>query len=222
MESEQVIKHRMEQTRESLIEKIETLENKVMNSVQNATSAVSETVASVKETMHEGVESVKDAVDVKAHVDRHPWLMIGGSIFAGYVLANMLSGGRKPAAEVGPAPPLSSRSLRAPANGRHTEEKPATSTIGSWLGPIEPELEHLKGLAVGAALGAIREMLAEEVPPHMAEQLRMIVDGITKKMGGEPVPTSDFVANKPSTSACAGAEATAGAGARFGSEKPGW
>jgi len=219
MESEQAIKHRMEQTRESLIEKIETLENKVMNSVQDATSAVSETVANVKETMHEGVESVKDAVDVKAHVDRHPWLMLGGSIFAGYVLANLLAGGKKSAPEE-LAPRPTTRLLRTPGNGRHTTEKPtaSTSTIASWLGPIEPELEHLKGLALGAALGAIREMLAEEVPPRMAEQLRTIIDGITKKMGGEPVPSSDFAASKTSASTCE----AAGVGTRFDTDKPGW
>jgi len=209
MESEQVIRHRMEKTRESLIDKIETLENKVMNSVQDATSAVNETVASVKETMHDGVETVKEAVDVKAHVDRHPWLMFGGSIFAGYVLSSLLAGGKKSA----PARP-ESRALRFPANGRHSTEKPAAAPTGSWLGPVAPELEHLKGLALGVALGTVREMITKEVPPHMAEQLRTIIDGITQKMGGEPVPSSDFAASCSSSSTCEGAESTAGVGTR--------
>jgi len=215
MESEQAIKHRMEQTRESLIEKIETLENKVMNSVQNATSAVSETVASVKETMHDSVETVKDAVDVKAHVDRRPWLMFGGSIFAGYVLANLLAGGKKPAPEI---PQPASRRLHVPGNGRHITEKPTAPATGSWLGAIEPEFQRLKGLALGVALGTVREMLTEEVPPHMAEQLRTIIDGITQKIGGEPVPSSDFAASKTSASTCE----AAGVGTRFDTDKPGW
>ena len=95
MENEEVIRHRMEQTREALTEKLETLEQKVADSV----SAVTDTVASVQEKVHEGVESVKDAVDVKAHVERHPWLMLGGSVLCGYVLGDLLL------ANSGPRPP---------------------------------------------------------------------------------------------------------------------
>jgi hypothetical protein len=200
----------MERTRESLTDKLETLEQKLVDSVQEATTAVADTVTSVKETMNEGVESVKDAVDVKAHVDRHPWLMLGGSIFAGYVLSNLLAGGKKSV----PAQP-ESQAMHFPANGRHSTEKPAAAATGSWLGPVAPELEHLKGLALGVALGTVREMLTKEVPPHMAEQLRSIIDGITQKMGGEPVPSSDFAASTCASSTCEGAEATAGVGTRF-------
>jgi len=207
MENEELIRQRMERTRESLTEKIETLECKVMNSVQEATSSVKETVA-----------NVKDAVDVKAHVDRHPWLMFSGSILAGYVLANLLDGGKRaPPEALRPAPPPP-KPQRVPGNGRHSSEKPQAPATSSWLAPIEPEINHLKGLALGVALGTVREMVTEEVPPHMAEQLRTIIDDVTRKIGGEPVPSSDFAASKSALSACV----AAAEGARFDTEKPRW
>ena len=96
MENEELIRQKMEHTRESLTDKLETLEDKLLSSVHQATSAVTETVASVKETVNDSVESVKDAVDIPAHVDRHPWLAFGGSLLCGYMLGSMFGGARSP------------------------------------------------------------------------------------------------------------------------------
>jgi ElaB/YqjD/DUF883 family membrane-anchored ribosome-binding protein len=191
MENEEVIRRQMEQTRESLHEKLETLEQKVTNSV----TAVTDTVASVKEKMHEGVESVKDAVDVPAHVERHPWLMLGGSVLCGYVLGNLLSRDRNRAPASQPAEP---RMIYG--NGR--QQPPRQEAAGpskSWLSAFEPEIRHLKGVALGATLGTFRELLIEQAPPHMADKLREIIDAVTKKAGGEPIPSSDWAATKPAT-----------------------
>ena len=218
MENEEIIRHNMEQTRESLTDKLETLEKKVMSSVEKATTAVNETVTSVKETMHEGVETVKDAVDVPAHVERHPWLMLGGSVLCGYVLGTLLSGGKKAPQNAAPAPLPPIKPSRVPGNGRHPVEAPQPVAAGpSWFSAIEPEIQHLKGLALGVTLGTVREILAEQVPPHVAEQLRTIVDGLTEKLGGEPIPSADFAASK-----CPSESAVATEGSGFDVEKPRW
>jgi len=62
MENEDVIRKQMEETRTSLTEKLETLENKVVGTVQEATSMVSNTVEAVKETVQETVASVQSTV----------------------------------------------------------------------------------------------------------------------------------------------------------------
>lgn len=196
MEDEELIRRRMERTRESLTEKLETLEDKLVGSVHEATSAVRETVASVKDTMHESVESVKDAVDIPAHVQRRPWLMLGGSVLCGYVLGSLLP--RE--GEV-----RSSASARTPVkrpvtgNGHH---KPAPlpeppETKQGIFGAIEPELQHLKGLALGVAMGTVRELVVKEVPPHLSDELRSIIDGFTRKIGGEPISQSDLPFTEP-------------------------
>jgi hypothetical protein len=158
--------------------------------VQEVTSAVRETVAGVKDTMHEGVESVKDAVDIPAHVQQRPWLMLGGAILGGYVLGSLLT--RDTEVSAGrPAPVQTNRP--SPGNGHHKPppQEPPTKSEGI-LHAIEPELQQLKGLALGVTLGTIREMVVNEVPPHLGEELRSIIDGLTRKIGGEPIGKSDL------------------------------
>jgi ElaB/YqjD/DUF883 family membrane-anchored ribosome-binding protein len=192
MENEELIRQRMEETRESLTDKLETLEDKLMGSVHEATSAVRETVANVKETMHEGVESVKEVVDVQAHVQRRPWLMFGGAVVGGYLLGSLLT--RESAAPAREPAPLQTPPRRQHAgNGHHKPApKPEASTTASFLNMVEPEIRQLKGLALGVALGTVREILTKEVPPHLADELRSIIDGVTRKIGGEPVPGDDL------------------------------
>ena len=97
MENEQVIREQMGETRASLTDKLETLEHQVVDKVQGTTTAVrgtveaikesvEETVSTVKESLKGGIDTVKDWLDVKAHVERHPWLMTGGSTLLGYCL----------------------------------------------------------------------------------------------------------------------------------------
>jgi ElaB/YqjD/DUF883 family membrane-anchored ribosome-binding protein len=215
MENEELIRQKMEHTRESLTDKLETLEDKLLSSVHQATSAVTESVASVKETVSESVESVKDAVDIPAHVDRHPWLALGGSVLCGYMLGNMFGGAKE--SRQRPAAPLPPSSANGNGRPEPTTQEPATPAT-SWLGGLEPEIRHLKSLALGVTLGTVREMLSAEVPPHMADHLREIIDTVTKKLGGEPLPSSDWAALKPATTP-PGAERECG---EFDTNKPRW
>jgi ElaB/YqjD/DUF883 family membrane-anchored ribosome-binding protein len=80
---------------------VEALEHHVGDMVHDATTVVSATIESVKETVEETVDtvqeavkgsvtSVKHALDVSAHVDRHPWLMLAGAVAFGYVCGSLL------------------------------------------------------------------------------------------------------------------------------------
>jgi len=204
MENEELIRERMGKTRDELTEKLEVLEQKVVSSVTavsesvaNVTEAMSESVANVTDKVNEGVESVKEAVDVNAHVERHPWLMLGGSVLCGYVLGNLIPAEKSSVPKFSLTPPV-------PASNGHQYRdealsRPAQSTAPSWLSKFEPEIQHLKGLALGATLGTIREMLTAQVPPHMADHVREIVDAVTKKVGAEPLPSSDWTASRSGT-----------------------
>jgi len=203
MANEEVIRENMERTRESLTEKLEALENKVIGSVSEATSAVRETVSTVKETMHEGVESVKDAVDIPAHVERHPWLMFGGAVFGGYLLSSLVAPSKSSHMRsfISSSDRFQNNELRqtpqrfqqreAPTQTPAKEETP-TAKSRSFFSMLEPEINQLKGLALGMAFGAVRELVAKEVPEHLAEQVRGIVDGVTTKMGGHPIGPDDL------------------------------
>src|SRR5713226_6434711 len=90
-EPEEVIKQQMLETRASLAEKLETLEQQVVGTVHSATSAVTDTVESVKDAVQHTVEAVKDTFDLSHHVREHPWLMVGGSVTVGFA-AGCLTG----------------------------------------------------------------------------------------------------------------------------------
>jgi phage-related protein len=92
----EVIQRQMEQTRSALAEKLGELERQVMDTVQsttatvsetveNVTEAVSETVENVSEAVSEAVQTVKSTFDIKGHVERHPWPMLGGSVVLGFL-----------------------------------------------------------------------------------------------------------------------------------------
>lgn len=217
MEDEDLIREHMEDTRTAMTAKLETLERKVVDTVEEATSAVTETVATVKDSiedtvtsvtdsvqetvtavkdsMEQGVDAVKGFLDVPAQVQRYPWPMVGGSLALGFLLGRLLRSqtpAPTPSAAHESSPRKPPRPLQASShstNGGH-REKPAVPKAGILDG-FGPELEKLKSLAVGALMGAVREMVVQAVPEHMGEKVQTILDSVTEKLGGEPVPAGE-------------------------------
>jgi ElaB/YqjD/DUF883 family membrane-anchored ribosome-binding protein len=221
----ELIKQRMGQTRASLTEKLETLENKVLGTVNDTTSTVSNTVqqvtstvrdtvrevgATVRETtgdvrasVREAVSSARDAVDLSRQVREHPWLMLGGSVVAGYVggvLLDNLERGRLPALPSLPAPeqllPQGSE-LRERVESAPASRRTGSSFLRALADTFAPELDKLKGAAIGLALGLVRDKVSESVPAHMKEGFTELMDRVTEKLGGEaPPPGSMFAAGE--------------------------
>jgi hypothetical protein len=201
-EPEEVIKHQMQETRASLTEKLETLEQQVVGTVHNATSAVTDTVACVKEAVQDTVEAVKDTFDLPRQVRQHPWIMLGGSIALGYtggcLLKRLESNGRREETGAplnGPAFSVHSARGRDGGVSARMEEASRTATTASAtpglldeLGQkFQSELHQLKGLALGTMLGVVRDMVARAAPPQVSSQLADIIDSATVKLGGQPI-----------------------------------
>ncbi|HWY85994.1 MAG TPA: hypothetical protein VNX28_04675 [Gemmataceae bacterium] len=204
MDNEDVIRNQMEDTRTSLTDKLETLEKQVADSVHVATAnvahtvesvtdtvtsvkdSVEETVTAVKDSMRQGVNAVKDFLDLSQHVQSHPWAMVGGSVVVGYVVGSVL-GGRSETSHAGTS---ESRSQPAAANGatngRHEVFASPSPPSGGLLSSLAPEISKLKGLALGALVGAVREMIQKAVPPDLGSSLDEIFTSITEKVTGGP------------------------------------
>jgi ElaB/YqjD/DUF883 family membrane-anchored ribosome-binding protein len=220
MADEKMIREQMEDTRTALTEKLETLEQKVTDTVQEATAAVSDTVTSIKESVTDtvstvkdsvqdtvtavkdsvqgGVDTVKDWFDIPAHVDQHPWLAMGGSVLLGYCVGHVLN---KKIGASSPTEPTDagrsehgngSRMHHSTNGGARGKRRHEASTASSWLSGLGPEIAKLKGLAVGTLLGTLREMIVKSVPEHVGQQLKEVVDNVTTKLGGQPIPSSDL------------------------------
>jgi ElaB/YqjD/DUF883 family membrane-anchored ribosome-binding protein len=206
----EVIRRQMEETRTSLQDKLENLEQKVIGTVQDATDAAAETVQTVKETVEETVETVKETVgqtvesvkrtfSLRNQVNEHPWPMFLGAAAAGYVAGHMLFNPRERAARqpqgffasavaADPAPPRPQR------NGVGTSP-PQTEKGGFWnsvASHYHDELAKLQGLAVGAAASLVRDLLISSAAPALKEQIEDIVDSVTAKLGGKPIHGSVF------------------------------
>jgi hypothetical protein len=197
----EVIRQQMEETRSALTEKLETLEQQVVDTVQGATSAVTETVEKVKGSVQDTVETVKETFNVRRQVEHHPWLMFGGSVALGYLGGRLLDrsepsragfhgsalygngwGGKRHGDEMQEV----IRAAPAPESSRPAEE----SWISSLAQRFEPEIDRLKGLAVGAVLSLVRDMVASSAPSQLRPQLTEVMNNITTKMGGQPLAGS--------------------------------
>lgn len=208
----EVIKTQMEETRSSLAEKLETLEHQVVGTVQQTTTAVSNTVEAVKETVesvkdaventvekakdsvHETVESIQQSLDLPRQVQRHPWGMFTGSValgvLTGYLLPTEFRRSQGPRATSG-------NGFRPRATDLHEDlvREPAAANpsgpsmlhqVGDALGG---ELTKLKGLAIGTALGVVRDLLVDRLPDTMRPDLTNMVNEVTEKLGGKVLPS---------------------------------
>jgi len=229
----------MEGTRASLAQKLETLENQVVGTIQDATSTVSETVQqvkdavtgtvetvketvegtvdSVKDTVQGTVDSVKETFDLRRQVENHPWLMFGGSFAVGFVAARLM---QRYGPEVGMPTwqgvssavrhfPDHFSSMTHPSHytgvgqsaagypyeaAQERREEPAPQRepraqrpglLESLTSTLAPEMSKLKGLAIGVALGLVRDMVTQKAPPEIGTQLADMVNDFTSRLGGQ-------------------------------------
>jgi len=213
MDNEERIQLDMQETRAALAEKLMLLEGKVAGTVEQVTNAVTDTVeaikdtvqdtratvSSVNETVQESVKSMQDCLDVNAQVQAHPWWVMAGSVAAGFCLGTLLNkraAAPRPSQEIGGA-----TSVPRAWNGDRGDGRRNGNGNGNGVsiispkqepGILTPEIDKLKGLALGALFGTAREMIASSLPEPVNQQVKEIIDSVTRKAGGEPIPSTAF------------------------------
>jgi len=210
-DSPEVIRHQMDETRTHLSDKLEALEQRVVNTVHEASASVNETIGSVKDAVHDTVQTVKDSVnetvdtvkdtfDVRNQVERRPWTMVAGAtalgFLGGYLLMRRraapaeryettgyhpLASGNGAASYAPPPPPITGMAPTAAV------PKESEGFLGMLTRTFEPELKEMKGLAVGALLGVLRDVVSDSVPETMEGKVEEIIDGVTTRLGGKPI-----------------------------------
>jgi len=192
----EVIREQMEETRSSLADKIDLLENQVLGTVENASTAVTDTVEHVKETVAETVtetvETVKDAFNVRKHIENHPWAAFGGSVATGYVIGCLLSSKQETATALPPPAPAFTPRPEEPArsysngaahsNGHSRSEQEEEEEEG---GIVHEGVQMLKGLALGSVMSLVRNLLKESTPSSMFGELAGFVNNVTDKLGAK-------------------------------------
>jgi len=174
-ESSELIERQMEQTRESLTEKVALLEQQVVGTIQSATeavqdtvqsvrSAVEDTVSSVSGTVKSSVESMKESLDMQKQVREHPWMMVGCAAATGFITGLLIPKriGSSTSVSSSPAMPAAAFTPRAEISHRP-----------QWLNDIFDmagrEIKKLAEQAVLTASAALKEKVATRLPQMLDE-----------------------------------------------------
>jgi len=209
----EVIRQHMEETRSSLAEKLETLEEQVVGKVTETTNAVADTVESVKDAVEETVETVKGTVqdsvqavkntfDLPRQMDSHPWLFMGASVAAGFLAGRLLNRAaayhhRAASMQDLASPPESWNGSPAYPTSREVGRpaapppQPPEAAKPAWLSTVasqfEPEIAKLKSLAIGTAIGLARDAFVPSLPEEIRPKVTELANDFTAKLGGEVI-----------------------------------
>jgi len=174
IETAETIRQQMDETKFQLSDKLESLELQVSETVQQTGAAVNTTVAAVQETVEsvtegfrDAAQSVSNAFDVRLQIERHPWIVVGGSFVLGYFLNHLLTGSPRNPIEV---PELararfSSLPNEGNVNGEDLGELFETPTAAvNSAETTDPSWYYLRNIMLGAVLGIAQEAALRAVP----------------------------------------------------------
>jgi len=199
MENEtELIRDQMAETRSSLTEKIDKLQDHVLGTVEGTTrtvtqtveavqEAVQDTVGTVKESVQDTVESVKSAFDLSEQMNKHPWLMMGGAVAVGYLGGRMLLGHSYTA-----LPPGSDGSApRRPPSRTEAATSAVSSAASATAGWLEelaaPLMKQAEQMALGVLAGVAADLVHSSAPEAVRGQLNEMVEKFASSAGTTPI-----------------------------------
>lgn len=182
-ESTEMIELKMQETRDSLTQKVSALENQVVDTLHNATATVSsmvdqvktavpETLGGLKDSIAEAKESVakqvKETLDVSHHTRERPWAMVGGAAALGFI-SGMILFRRSYAAPVAPAyrGATSSAPMPVAATGPSSGMKlPGwlDHIVGDLTEKVTAEVRKLGEVAIASASTSLKQTVEQTLP----------------------------------------------------------
>jgi ElaB/YqjD/DUF883 family membrane-anchored ribosome-binding protein len=193
----EVIRHQMEEKRASLADKLDALEDQVLETVHEAATAMTSTVRdvtgvvdSVKDNIHETVESIKETFNLSDRIRRHPWASVAGAFASGFAGAFLLSRSSRQQEPPQPTPPRRETNgfAHGPVRAPVTDQQPAASSSEqtSPLGiAVTEALNTIKGMAVGTLLGVLNEVVGDAVPASMKPEVEQLFGDLNTRLGGK-------------------------------------
>jgi ElaB/YqjD/DUF883 family membrane-anchored ribosome-binding protein len=205
-------------TVEAVTNTVETVKDTVQDTVEAVTDKVSETIGNVTDQFQETVKTVAETFNLRLQVERHPWAVVGGAVAVGALGGFLLGGASRRSAEGPsrsqngfPAGYHSSGEAQTTTSQPQAERQQASGpsvvgsvasaaghalggvagSVGSALGGLLGEqLGHLKGLALGAMMGLVRDLAVRSLPENLKGRVAEEVDRLTRGLGGEPIQGS--------------------------------
>jgi len=201
---------------ENVKETVDDTVDVVKETVEGAKSTVDNLVENVKGTMDDTATKVKRTFDLNYQVEQRPWVMFGGSILLGCMLAKWTSSessyqrkfferGYHYDDDALYTAPMNNRESRDDLGNKTNVSKHLPGTRSSdmtstsytqpsrWSAVTEQfqgEWDALKGIAIGTLMGTIRAMIREHMP-SVAPKLEQAINRASAKLGAEPIDFSD-------------------------------
>jgi hypothetical protein len=173
------MRHEIDSTRTAMADKLEALEDRMIGAAQSAQATVEGSIQSAKDA----VASVKRSFDIKHQVEQRPWTIVGGSFLAGLAVSLLIPKGRPQSSKPPDGPPINGNYAAGGPMPAAPVEPPSQPGV---LEPFREEIDKVKGIAIGYVMGLVRDSIKESVP-QLAPKIDDLMDGITTKLGGEPV-----------------------------------
>jgi len=186
-QSPEVIEKKIQDTRESLTDKVALLEQTVVGTIQNATDAVQDTVTTVKSAVQDSVEAVKDSVqesvtsvtdsvketlDFAQHVRQHPWPMMAGAAFAGMAVGWLIYPRRHTPTVAAP------RTAYTPAAASSEPREPGM--LDAMMGKVGHEVQGLVASALDTTFATLREQVRDNWPKVVATLFTAATDHVAQ------------------------------------------
>jgi len=201
---------KLEALEQQVVNTVQSITNPVVETVESVKKAVEDTVGAVRDTVQstastlsgaaeQTMETVKETFDVSRQVERHPWLAMAGAVAVGFIGGRLLlpdnTGSKGQATTSGsPFPDSMNRATAEPPrhnghpDGARTErsESQEESWVSNLTDTFSPEINQLKGLAIGAAVGVVRDLVTQNLTGEMGSRLKDWLNKLTEKVGGKP------------------------------------
>jgi len=201
---EQTVEHKVQSTTSAVTDTVESVKEAVENTVQSVTGTVRDTVDSVKGTVSTTVETVKEAFDVRRYFAEYPWAAFGAAVGVGIAGGVLLGGGRaaERIAELHSHGEASTARTTGPSHNGGSRKRSAAPTragsfpmksgaahelAGELASKFGDELGKLKGVALGAMFGLVRDWISRSAPSEVGNKVGEVIDDVTRKLGGEPL-----------------------------------
>jgi ElaB/YqjD/DUF883 family membrane-anchored ribosome-binding protein len=174
----EVIRQEMQENRNALTEKLETLEKKVVGlatavpeTVENVVESVKGGVEQTMESVKESVQTLKDSLNLRKQTEAHPLAMLGGAVGVGFVVGLLLRGATSPRRTASYA------------------AQPAAGSFGQTIHKAEEAVEHgfskIKDVALTTVAGLVTNYISETFPDKFGESLKSVVHDVLGTAGAE-------------------------------------
>jgi len=215
-EQPELIEREMEQTRESLTEKVSLLEQKVVGNIQSATDAVQDTVQCVKSAVQDTVQAVtgtvshsvesltdgvKEVLDIRKHTRENPWAMVGGATVAGFVTGLLVFRRASSGASLGAYTPMPFTSQ--PGGAAAPAAAPAASQRPAWLNDLfdmaGQEIKKLAEQALATATASLKQTVETGIPKLIDRAVPDVGACPTDQAAGDGAGHAGYFGNGPSS-----------------------